>query len=126
MNYFTLAISWDWSRINGFGLTAGIVGIIIVFLALVLLSYIYRALPFVLHIKLRSKLRKEGKHKDANLEDLSMTGEVNAAISMALILYFDEIHDLESNMLTIKKVSKLYTPWSTRAASMNTYFNKRK
>jgi len=51
---------------------------------------------------------------------------VNAAISMAIYLFLDEIHDQESGKITIKKVSKRYSPWSAHAAKMNSYFDKRK
>ena len=43
-----------------------------------------------------------------------MTGEVNAAIATALYMYFNELHDDESNIITIKKVSKFYSPWSSK------------
>lgn len=125
MNFFTLAITWDWSNINGFSITAGIVGIVIVFSALVLLSYIYRGLPKVLRINLRSLLRRDGKVKNDNQDEVQLSGEVNAAISMALFMFFDEAHDKESGKITIKKVSKRYSPWSTHAAKMNSYFDKR-
>lgn len=126
MNLFTLAITWEWSNINGFGITTGIVGILIVFSALLLLSFIYRAMPRIMQIKLRSLFQRQGKGKSAPIDEVELSGEVNAAISMALYLYFDEIHDNESNMITIKKVSKRYSPWNAHAAKMNTYFDKRK
>jgi hypothetical protein len=52
-----------------------------------------------------------------------MTGEINAAISMALYLYFEELHDEESDVVTIKKVSKRYSPWSSKIYGLNQYFN---
>lgn len=122
MNFFTLAITWDWSNINGFGITTGIVGIIIVFSALLLLSFIYRGVPKLLQIKLRGS----GKGKETPKDEVELSGEVNAAISMAIYLFFDEIHDQESGTITIKKVSKRYSPWSAHAAKMNSYFDKRK
>ncbi|PID94310.1 MAG: hypothetical protein CSA95_03845 [Bacteroidetes bacterium] len=122
MTIFTLAITWDWSNINGFGITTGIVGIFIVFLALVLLSYIYRTIPRLLKIK----LHREGKIKKECAEEVELSGEVNAAISMALYLFLDETHDQESGMITIKKVSKRYSPWNAHATKMNSYFDKRK
>jgi len=126
MNSFFLAISWDWSNINGFSITAGIVGILIVFGSLVLLSYIYRLLPRILTFNLRSRLLREGKIKASDSSDLSIPGEVNAAISIALHLFLDETHDKESQTLTIKKVPYRYSPWNMKSAIMNTYFDKRK
>ena len=45
-------------------------------------------------------------------EDLS--GEVSAAIAMALHLYQSEQHDEENTVLTIKKVARTYSPWSSK------------
>jgi hypothetical protein len=41
-----------------------------------------------------------------------------AAIAMALYLYFNEIHDQESDIITVKRVSKTYSPWSSKLYSM--------
>jgi hypothetical protein len=48
----------------------------------------------------------------AGLSDIN--GEVAAAISTALHLYKNEYHDFESTVLTINKVSKTYSPWSSK------------
>ncbi|MDE5417679.1 hypothetical protein L3049_06635 [Labilibaculum sp. DW002] len=45
---------------------------------------------------------------------MNIEGNVNAAIAMALHLHFDQIHDDESNIITIKKVTKNYSPWSSK------------
>ncbi len=107
-------ISFDLSAIDGFALTVTVVGYVIVFLALVALYYVYTLIPRVIQMNLRQKLNKQGKFKQANQKDLNITGEVNAAISMALILYFSEIHDSENTVMTIKRVSKRYSPWSSK------------
>ena len=31
-----------------------------------------------------------------------------------MILFFDEMHDEESNVITIKRVRKTYSPWSSK------------
>lgn len=41
-----------------------------------------------------------------------------AALSLALHLYFDEIHDNENMTLTINKVIKPYSPWSSKIYSL--------
>jgi len=33
---------------------------------------------------------------------------------MAIHLYYSEIHDKESEILTIDKVSRTYSPWSSK------------
>jgi hypothetical protein len=40
------------------------------------------------------------------------------AVAMALYLYFNETHDVESDIITVKRVSKTYSPWSSKLYSM--------
>lgn len=40
--------------------------------------------------------------------------EVLAAISMALYEVQDQVHDVESNVLTIKRTPQEYLPWSAK------------
>ncbi|MGQ1911649.1 OadG family protein [Marinifilum sp. RC60d5] len=95
------------------GWTVAIVGYSIVFLALVLLVIVFINLPKLLQLNLRKKLVKEGK-PCAEADDLNIEGGVNAAIAMALHMHFDQNHDEESNVITIKKVTKNYSPWSSK------------
>ena len=37
-----------------------------------------------------------------------------AAIAMALHLFYDEVHDNESNVITIKRIERRYSPWSSK------------
>ncbi len=93
------------------GIIITVVGYSIVFSALVVLYFFFNSFSKILNIKFRNRLRKEGKHELAELPDI--TGEETAAISMALYLY-NELHDEESNVITIKRVSKVYSPWSAK------------
>ena len=56
---------------------------------------------------------------------VSISGEVTAAISTALMLHFREIHDFESTVITIKKVQKPYSPWSSKIYGLRQYPGKR-
>jgi Na+-transporting methylmalonyl-CoA/oxaloacetate decarboxylase gamma subunit len=95
------------------GWTVALVGYSIVFVALVTLVIVFVNLPKLLQLNLRKKLIREGK-SCANVQDLNMEGNVNAAIAMALHLHFDKMHDEESNIITIKKITKNYSPWSSK------------
>ncbi|HSD63250.1 MAG TPA: hypothetical protein VLB50_05600, partial [Ignavibacteriaceae bacterium] len=65
------------------------------------------------------KLNNEGTSKTP--KNLSVSGEINAAISAALYLYFEEVHDTENTVLTIKKVQKNYSPWSSKIYGLSEY-----
>ena len=98
---------------DGNGLFISLVGYVIVFAALVLLMLFISKLKDVLTLKQRKKLKETG-HRAADMEDLSVGEEVNAAIAMAIHLYYAEVHDLEDTVLTIKKVQRPYSPWSSK------------
>lgn len=95
------------------GWTVAVVGYTIVFVALILLVIVFVQLPKLLQLNVRKKLVRQGK-PCAEVDDLNIEGNVNAAISMALHLHFNQIHDEESNIITIKKVTKNYSPWSSK------------
>jgi len=40
--------------------------------------------------------------------------ETAAAIALAIHMYLSDIHDQESFTITLKKVSKIYSPWSSK------------
>lgn len=62
-----------------------------------------------------------------NVGNQLLTGEISgeeiAAISMALYSCFSENHDNESNVITLKKVSKSYSPWSSKIYGLNVFNN---
>ena len=100
-----------------FGLTVSVVGFSIVFFSLTLLVVVFLRLPKLINIKIK-KTKRLGKEKKKTEEpeddDYIIEGNATAAISLALHLYFNELHDEESNIVTIKKVKKAYSPWSSK------------
>ena len=100
--------------------TIVVVGIGIVFLSLLLVYLFFRyVLTFILNFRLRSFARKKGiDPADFHTVKTIQSGEVNAAIAMALYSYFNEIHDVESGVITIKRVSRNYSPWSSKLYNM--------
>jgi len=119
-----LDVTFNPSAIDSFALIVMFVGYAVVFSALVLLFFIYKYIPKILSINTKIKLKKKGKKECDVCEDI--TGEINAAIGVALHQYFNELHDIESGQVTIKKVSKRYSPWSSKIYGLNTYFEKSK
>lgn len=118
-----LEITFDLSAISSYSITLAVVGYLTVFSALVIMYFVYNNIPKLINLKIRQKLKREGKFKEAETE-LAVVGEVNAAISMAIYLYLNE-HDEESHTLTIKKVQRSYTPWSSRIYNLNDYYKMR-
>ncbi|WP_347840900.1 OadG family protein [uncultured Draconibacterium sp.] len=104
-----------------FGFTVAIVGFSIVFFSLTALVIVFTRLPKLLNMQFnRAKLRKnkQKEKEDVTQDDFVVEGNVTAAISLALHMYFNELHDEESNIVTIKKVRKAYSPWSSKIYSV--------
>ncbi len=104
-----------------FGYTVTIVGFSIVFFSLTLLVIVFLKLPKIVNYNYKKKFHKKEKVSSKPGENEShyiVEGNVTAAISLALHLYFDEMHDEESNIVTIKKVKKAYSPWSSKIYSV--------
>lgn len=62
--------------------------------------------------KKESKLSVEPLNPPIAKTDIS--GEVNAAIALALYMYSNELHDQENPVITMIKVSRTYSPWSSK------------
>lgn len=100
-------------KLDPFGIGMTVIGYVVVFIALLLLYIIFFNLTKVLQINVKKLLRREGKVIEVK-EDISISGEVNAAIAMALHLYYSEMHDKEDTVLTINQTSRTYSPWSSK------------
>ncbi|MCS7052210.1 MAG: OadG family protein [Ignavibacterium sp.] len=107
-------------KIDPYGIGMTVIGYSVVFIALLLLYVIFYNLSKVLALNIKRILRKEGKSEEANkVEEIS--GEVNAAIAYAIYLYFNELHDKENPVITISRISKAYSPWSSKIYSLRKY-----
>ena len=81
-------------KIDPWGIGMTVIGYVVVFMALLLLYIIFFNLTKVLQINVKRLLRREGREVKKE-EDIS-------------------IHDKEDAVLTINKVSKTYSPWSSK------------
>ncbi len=101
------------------GSIIALIGYTIVFSALVLLYFVFYFMPKILTWKTRRRLAQEGKLTNLE-EEIVITGEEAAAISMAIYLCRD-LHDDESDIITIHRVSKAYSPWSSKIYGLRNF-----
>lgn len=99
------------------GYTIAAVGWVIVFSALIALVFVFMAIPKVINFFIANKLKRSGKHEE--VKTITIDANVNTAIAVALHLYFNEMHDEESNVITIKNAPKQYSPWSSKIYGVN-------
>lgn len=99
---------------NGFGMT--IMAMCIVFTALLLLCLSFYAIGKIgAAVSKMNKMRAHGVTKDDADESVKVhdSGEEIAAIVMALNEHLNA-HDSENTILTINKVKRAYSPWSSK------------
>jgi Na+-transporting methylmalonyl-CoA/oxaloacetate decarboxylase gamma subunit len=107
-------------RLDPSGLALTIISMTVVFSALILLFFVYKFVgnlnqkKYVIKVKRPSFLKNEQSQKQSDDENIVLSGEINAAIAMALHLYVTQTHDFENTTMTIKKVSRNYSPWSSK------------
>ena len=100
----------------GVGMTA--TAMAVVFLGLILL---YAAFKYVGKTAIRMSIKRAEKSgvehvhpKDQDIDE----GAVFAAIATALYEIDEDVHDLENTVLTINKVTRRYSPWSSKIYGM--------
>lgn len=111
------------SNIGPNSIVIAVTGYLIVFTALVILFWVFSMVPKLISMGKTKKSVRQGK-EPVVVEGEAISGEATAAIAMALHLYLDEIHDKESGVLTIKRISKAYSPWSSKIYAVRNQFNR--
>lgn len=101
-------------KMDPYGVGMAVIAMSVVFFALALLYIVFKNTRRIYAINLRKLLKKNEKMMPQIAEESDVAGEVNAAIAIALHLYQSEYHDHEEAVLTIKKVARTYSPWSSK------------
>ena len=102
---------------DGWGGAITIIAMCIVISALVVLSVLFMifgkvSTAILSHRKKQAK--KAAEHPEDEEHHELASGEVIAAISLALAEHFQEGHDVEDTILTIRRLQKAYSPWNSK------------
>lgn len=114
-----LAINW------GNALIITLLGFVLVILVLILLVLLLMVFGKIMTPKVRIPKGPTAQGTPAQSNDTSEYHEVNlpanttAAIAMALHLYYADVHDEESHVITIKNVERKYSPWNSKIYGIN-------
>ncbi len=104
----------EFVKFDPYGIGMAFIAMSVVFIALILLYLVFRNTRQLYGLDLKKLFKKNERMIPAISETEDIAGEVNAAIAMALHLYRSEYHDHEEAVLTIKKVARSYSPWSSK------------
>lgn len=113
-----LSINW------GNALIVTLLGFAIVFLVLVLLIFIIGLFGKIMAPKAKMTKPTMAESADSTTQERTETREHipaldSAAIATAIHLYFDDPHDEESGVVTIKTVERRYSPWNSKIYGLN-------
>ncbi len=95
------------------GIGMALIAMSVVFSGLALLFIFFKGLGYLMTRDARKAI-KLAKPSSSGVVKEELSGEVNAAIVMALYLYGSELHDQEDPVITMTKVSRTYSPWSSK------------
>ncbi|MDR1259074.1 MAG: OadG family protein [Tannerellaceae bacterium] len=108
LDNFKINDSW------GIGMTLSAMAV--VFIGLFVLYVIFKQVAKLSIAASKIRAKKAGETVLSDGGDIS--GEVLAAISAALYELNEDVHDIERTVLTIQKVKRNYSPWSSKIYSL--------
>ena len=111
-----------------YGIGMALTAMGVVFTALLCLFISFKVIGLIAMALTKARSRKaaglpKGSSDIKSPHDVS--GEVYAAIAMALQLHEDDAHDYEETVLTMNKIEKRYSPWSSKLYGLRETPNKR-
>lgn len=105
------------------GIYVTIVSVVTVLSALVVLFLLIQLFAKLM-VRSAQKKAAQSKNRGVQVDDMKVSvpagcesvlnGEIIAAIALAVKLNKDEMHDRESDVITINKVARVYSPWSSK------------
>lgn len=107
-------IVFDVSKIgemDGYSIAAYSFLIVFVALAIIVLFFLMTGrISFALNAKKLNPIRIAKVPNDKK----AMNNDIHAAICMALFIHINDTHDDESGVITLEKIERRYSPWSSK------------
>ena len=104
----------EFGKMDPTGIAMAVIAMSIVFASLILLYLTFKYIAKMYNIDRKKLFRKRQPGIEIQEEDEEIPGETLAAISLTLHLYHQQMQGLEDAVMTIKKASKAYSPWSSK------------
>ena len=110
----------NFQKNDSWGIGMTLTAMMVVFLGLLVLFLVFKQIG---NAAMNASKRNAQKAAAADGQKVSEnagaeSGEIFAAIAMALYELNDEHHDFESSILTIKKAQRNYSPWNSKVLSL--------
>lgn len=104
------------NRLDSSGFALTLISMLVVFGALILLYFMYRLSGYLNQksFTVKVKVKNEKKGEPDTQSEVVLSSEVNAAIALGIHLFVEQAHDFENTTITLKKISRPYSPWSSK------------
>jgi Na+-transporting methylmalonyl-CoA/oxaloacetate decarboxylase gamma subunit len=113
----------NFQKNDSWGVGITLVSMVVVFIGLILLYFMFKYIgKTATNISKRRAIQAGATH--INEEDQIDEGAVIAAITTALFEVTEDVHDMESTVLTINKVTRRYSPWSSKIYGLREFSKK--
>lgn len=97
------------------GVGMAITAMTVVFSGLLILFFLFKFVGKVaVNRSRKNAIAAQGAIDDKSCDTENVPGAVYAAIGMALHEMQEDVHDVENTILTIEKVKRSYSPWSSK------------
>jgi glutaconyl-CoA/methylmalonyl-CoA decarboxylase subunit delta len=100
-----------------YGLLLAIISVSIVMSVLAFIYLSFKAISGIIINKNKGAETLPARQKQVVLHDMP-SGDVSAAIAMALSIYYKQEIEEENYAITIKKISHRYSPWNSKIYGM--------
>lgn len=116
--YLSLLAIQDGLQVKGWIVTLS--GFLIVITALVILFFIFTGVSKVINANWKKTPKDESKKVENVTKGTAVdaNGDIIAAIGLALSLSM-EVHDNEPDEITITRIQRRYSPWSSKIYGLN-------
>lgn len=116
----------NFQRNDSLGIGMTVTAMAVVFLGLLILYLVFKQIGNAA-IRASKRNAKNAAGEGVALSDNAgqESGEIFAAIATALYEMSDDNHDIENTVLTIRKVQRTYSPWSSKIYTLRQSPNKK-
>jgi hypothetical protein len=105
----------EFVKLDPYGVGMAAMAMLVVILVLAFAAILFQNIDNFIHFFTKLLTKKTKSETDqTTTEKVKSSGDEIAAIALALHLYKSELHDSESLTLTINKISRTYSPWSSK------------
>lgn len=109
----THATADEFVKLDPFGVGMTLIAMIVVIGVLAFVATFFQNLERMINFTTKALSKRKVKNEEVEVK-VSTSVEEAAAIALALHLFISDQHDSESLNLTLNRISKTYSPWSSK------------